>query len=95
MADDAVVQQVEHRKDQKRMDALLSQVQNAGFDLDTVEGRNAFRQALEFGDRNRRRCETASGELTKYGVLLVAMTVVALLAAGFWSEVKVVVGGDR
>lgn len=60
--------------------AILAQIRNAGFDMGTVEGQNRLRKSLEFSDRNRRRCETATGELTKYGILAVAMTVTALLA---------------
>lgn len=81
----------ERRADQKRMERMLRQVQNAGFDLDTVEGQNRFRRSLEFSDRNAKRCETAAGELTKYGVLLIAAGTVSLIVAGFWDKVKAVV----
>lgn len=81
----------ERRKDHERLEVILRQVQNAGFDLDTVDGQNRFRQALEFSSRSQRRCENAAGELTKYGALLIAAAVVSLLVAGFWDHAKVMV----
>ena len=79
------------KKEQRRIerrDALLRQVLNAGFDLETSQGQNDLRATLEFAHNQRLRCETATKEITKYGIAAVFAGALGLMVAGFWDKVK-------
>lgn len=82
----------ERRQTDKRVAAMVEQAMNAGFDLDTVDGRNKYRKAIETAYWVARGKEVGGSILFKLVVAGLIGWVLVVLGDGLIAQSKKALG---